>query len=1110
MIKTLTDRLYYWFCGLLLLTSPMLQAQDGTTLGTEFFFAFPQNYINDAEQYPEIFVSGKPGTRIEISQPASVKRPWHGTYKLNAQGYWGSGQLERGDVAAYGHERNPLGIYLKASDTVSVYINSLRAYSADGTVVLPIASLGKEYYVSAYKEFVPPYSSESQILIVAVEDSTNVMVWPAGLTKNLAMGPLEPNDPIRPSHIIRLRRGEVFQIQGAVSGNYGGGDLTGTRIVSFAPNGQRCKPIAVFGGNACTNVGITDGCGGYCDVVFDQAYPVSAWGKEFVGVPLANRTMDRYRILGSEDSTLLYVNGSRNPLRDARGNIVYLNQGKFYQYDHATGSAKSGPTKRPFQLKTSKPVAVTQYCASRTCGVSLDNKGDPFAIELSPNEQRITKMLFNVFEIKQGDPQKVYTANILALREDIGKVTYDGRPISLDNFYRGTDLFTSDAQPKGLTYAIITGVTPGTHTIEAPGGFVGTVYEMATDESYGYAMGAKLAPLNFKHSFLDGDYPTIKVELSPDSICAGVDVIFTLNDRNGRFKFFTWDFGDGTKFFPTADKNRERGDTVRHTYNRSGTFFITVGAAKNLKTDICDNLVEYKIRLEIKPRPFQGGALRGPASVCPNQKNVRYWTANIKRTPYRKYIWEITGRGDPDSVGIVTMVNGRKKLVKQLITTDSAIFVDWHLPDNLAEVRVRGVEPGDCLSDFIRPTLKVKVGRDSQVPADTLVGPYVVCPDARRAIYRASDKGERSSYSWKITPSTGFKIVRALDKDSSGLEIEWLPASYGKTYTLDVKEIDSAIITCLPSIALPSFKTYIYPRADSVINFVSVSYPPAGQPDDHISVKYNLVNHIIDTVETVSYSKLEVSKRGIDPATNQTTTSFPALKSSDGNLRDTQIKPTEEVYEYSVSGLDNCPGGGTPIKPSRPLRSMLLKGEALAASEPSKPTISSLTWTPYINPPGSVEYWVHRKTENQDWKLYSTAPITGTSVSFENGDDAVFHYYKIEARITTPGGTKLSVWSNQTEIVHAKEVYGTPIMTPNGDGKNDALVIVNMRAHIVVGPKKLTIYNRWGQIVRTIDDYQNDWSGTGPNGEQLEGTYYYIVTDVEGGLVTKGAVTILR
>jgi gliding motility-associated-like protein len=66
------------------------------------------------------------------------------------------------------------------------------------------------------------------------------------------------------------------------------------------------------------------------------------------------------------------------------------------------------------------------------------------------------------------------------------------------------------------------------------------------------------------------------------------------------------------------------------------------------------------------------------------------------------------------------------------------------------------------------------------------------------------------------------------------------------------------------------------------------------------------------------------------------------------------------------------------------------------------------------------------------------------------------------------------------------------VMTANGDGTNDALIITNWEDYDKVS---LTIFNRWGNIVYENNDYKNDWTGFDKGGKLLtEGVYFYLVT----------------
>ena len=86
-------------------------------------------------------------------------------------------------------------------------------------------------------------------------------------------------------------------------------------------------------------------------------------------------------------------------------------------------------------------------------------------------------------------------------------------------------------------------------------------------------------------------------------------------------------------------------------------------------------------------------------------------------------------------------------------------------------------------------------------------------------------------------------------------------------------------------------------------------------------------------------------------------------------------------------------------------------------------------------------------------------------------------------------------------------------ITPNGDGKNDLLLIDELIFDAVDFPKsELIIFNRWGDVVFSASPYNNDWGGKSNSGTDLpEGTYYYVLRlDTVEGEVMKGDITILR
>ncbi|MFK7934679.1 MAG: gliding motility-associated C-terminal domain-containing protein [Saprospiraceae bacterium] len=83
------------------------------------------------------------------------------------------------------------------------------------------------------------------------------------------------------------------------------------------------------------------------------------------------------------------------------------------------------------------------------------------------------------------------------------------------------------------------------------------------------------------------------------------------------------------------------------------------------------------------------------------------------------------------------------------------------------------------------------------------------------------------------------------------------------------------------------------------------------------------------------------------------------------------------------------------------------------------------------------------------------------------------------------------------------------VITPNADGINDFFIVKDIEQY---PDNEVFIYNRWGQIVYSIEGYTNNWTGTNAKGEDLQtGAYWYIVKlNDASNIQFSGAVTIVR
>jgi gliding motility-associated-like protein len=72
--------------------------------------------------------------------------------------------------------------------------------------------------------------------------------------------------------------------------------------------------------------------------------------------------------------------------------------------------------------------------------------------------------------------------------------------------------------------------------------------------------------------------------------------------------------------------------------------------------------------------------------------------------------------------------------------------------------------------------------------------------------------------------------------------------------------------------------------------------------------------------------------------------------------------------------------------------------------------------------------------------------------------------------------------------------------SPNGDGENDALSFQYLE---FFGPAQLTVFNRWGIVVYSNSDYQNDWVPT-----VSDGTYFYELILADGKAKTSTLLVV--
>lgn len=455
------------------------------------------------------------------------------------------------------------GIYISSTGDLSVYAFNERIRSADGTVVLPLGALGKDYLITSHferlthpVEYDGNVDNESTMLIIATEDDTMVEI-----TKSNGSAPFT----------IELDRGQSYQIKERY-------DLTGSRARVIGDDANSCKKIAVFGGNKWTSVG---NCGAANDNLFQQAYPLTTWGKSFIHVGLKGRTSgELVKVLASEDNTEVFVNGTH------RGSI---NAAKFLTLSVGADETVS--------ITTSKPSSVTVFSKSQECNLPSDpnyGQGDPFMITYSPNEQLLKEVEFSALSIISIEVNYV---NIIVPTGSQTNTVLDGKDI-------GSSFLPVPGNPS--YYFARISISNGVHHLQNPEGFIAYVYGFGFLESYGYAVGAALDNLNFEVE-VNYDFEVV----GERTACLDQEGVWSIFPENEDFTYFVWDFGDGSPL--------QNGQEVNHIFDTPGSYEISVTAS--ISPNTCDQQEEETFTVEVLESDAE---LIGEQSVCPDVEELLY------------------------------------------------------------------------------------------------------------------------------------------------------------------------------------------------------------------------------------------------------------------------------------------------------------------------------------------------------------------------------------------------------------------------------------------------------------------------------------------------------
>ncbi|MRX47474.1 PKD domain-containing protein [Pedobacter puniceum] len=637
-----------------------VMAQGSSNKGTDFWVAYA-GHVDGLNSRLTLFITSQTNAVVNINAgginlpPVTVLANQAVPVYINPNTYTNT-YISGSDVIYQNR-----GIHVTSDVPIVLYSHISRNARSAATLVLPTKALGNEYVAMAYEQVASSRTElkVSQFTLVGVEDSTQIEITPVDtILNNTRLG--------RAPFQIRLDKGDVYQYQSTK-------DVTGVRIKTIG----NCKPLAVFSGSTKAGFCATS-LGGSEDNLYQQLFPVTAWGKNYITAPFYNAqngVQDIIRVYVNEDNTEISVNGSTTQA----GSTTLSNP-------YAKGSIITFYGSTPFVIKGTKPISVAQLQVTQACNPNnsgtLRFPGDPEMTILNPIEQTLSDVtLYSAVSVPVVAPTNIiaHYLNIILKTSDIPSLRVDGA-VPAGNFV------TIDSEYSYITINVTasSAVNPA-HRIVCNGGFIAIAYGYGSTESYAYLAGSDLKNLNANISF----FPPGSTN-STSNLCIGEDYHVQLKLPYPTNRII-WDLKNGQKrdtINPTAPSKTEivNGVTSYFYDYQINASEINTSGMYNLKSIVlnpapasCSAEEEILTEFEVFNPPTASFIYNN--KLCPESPIAFTPISDGKGNTVNKWLWDF---GDGN---ISTLQNPNHayttpgdKIVSLSVATDkgcwSAIFKD--------------------------------------------------------------------------------------------------------------------------------------------------------------------------------------------------------------------------------------------------------------------------------------------------------------------------------------------------------------------------------------------------------------------------------------------------
>ncbi|MDO7884308.1 T9SS type B sorting domain-containing protein [Hymenobacter cheonanensis] len=497
-------------------------------------------------------------------------------------------------------------------------------------------------------------------------------------------------------------------------------------------------------------------------------------------------------------------------------------------------------------------------------------------------------------------------------------------------------------------------------------------------------------------------------------------------------------------------------NTTSITFTRAGLAKLVVTETSNPAGGICRG-VSDTLYITVKPSPAPNLAIQGPDRFCVNSGAVTYTLPGLAGSTY------------------VFQLNGAT-----VASTGNSVVIPATTAVGTYTLTVRETTAGSCAGPLYTKQFTV----DPRPGAVVINGPRFVCPASGSFTYVVPNAAATSTFQWAVTDGT----ITA-GQGTASITVSF-PTSTTTTKTVSVTE--TSVYGCAGA---PVTITVVPDNAAApVLTVASV--------DAQSNARVNLTFAVANAQATPNPVRVLRRPAGSAGAFQQVGT----VAATATTYADATAQAAQTAYEYRLELTNGC---GDVLANPLNATTILLTATATPGRGGYSQGAVQLSWTAYQGFAVS-SYQVYQQNDNAGYKLVATVGGTTLQASVLNGaaNSAVGAGFNQCFRVVATSaagaaGTVLASNSNTACVDFANKLAFYNIITPNGDGQNDAFVIDNITLY---PGNSLSIFNRWGRQVFTTTNYQNNWgteAGTAP------GMYYYLFK-LADGTTTKGWVEVVK